>query len=1711
MFDSATVKNQSNPFSTGGGGVNFETRVQAAFTVLMLTGSVAPCLPAFPIQKIKLQGKYSGFNTDDFIVFVQHPESKAEAKLLAQIKHAVSITDSDPVFADVIVAAWHDFNSLEVFTEGIDTFALISGPLSAKDIKHTRPILEWARHCESAEEFVAKAKTPKLSSKTKQEKLNAFKSQLKAANGDVDVTDEILWRFLKSFYLIGYDLDTDTGSSLSLLHSLLKQNVNDADVDGLWAKIVMAVQSSNQNAGTLTFATIPDDIRSSFLPAVSASITKDIFKLAEHGGLILRNIQSEISGIHVDRKDLLLELLAAIDVYDFVLVTGAKGNGKSGAVQEIAEHLKAQAPVFCLRTEDLNKPHLDNVFTAIGMHSTISELTSYFALMPRKYLLLESIEKLLELECKDAFDDLLNFIAQNGAWTIIATGRDYAYQQLTLQHLNPKSINWISIEVPEFSESEAATLFKRIPQLHPLGNSPEIKKLIRNPFMASLAVRVGAAGACFAEQDGEVAFRRVVWSNVIANESYRKDGMPVKRKQAFIDIAVTRAKAMVYGIPEDSFDAAAVFKLEEDHLIWRDTANGLVCPAHDILEDWALIEYIDIRFKNHGHDINGFVDSVGFQPAMNRAFRLWLHQKLKSEPDSADIVTFITDVIRQQIQYWQDEAITAIFMGNDPFSFLFRLRDQLFENNGALLKRFCFILRISCKAPDRSFIKQLVGDDKEVSGSSDGLWMMPYGHGWNALIRFLYENIDKLTQAYFAHVTALLNEWSSQININNELPELAREAGLIGLHFLEFVKNDYNDGKTRKELLGVIIRVIPVINQEFQELLEKDYLKSSERRQPHYLRQLLPMLLVRFETGFLCKHNPDLLIRLTWKAWFIEKQKIDHHYPRVEECFGLHNHREGAEFFPASGAKGPFAHLLLCHPRKALDYILELLNRAAEKYAHSRLDSDEKPSFLPTHYPEGVFRVELNLNDGTKIIQYCSHRLWCGYRGTAVLPYLLQSALMALENWFIRFVEDTNDAELMEWLFDHILRNSNSVMPTAVLASVATGFPEKLGKAALPLLRTPVFYEWDLIRSVQEASALGYGYSPHDSFWKMYSEERKTGNQRPWRKENLEHLATRLQFTELRSEIYSILDTFKANIVKLCQDKGDDGWRYRLHRMDIRGWEAQEDKENNRLLLGPQELEPDLQERQQEYQKEQTLRDRFTRVLLWGDKTFNREQAETNYFPDWREALNEAKALLEILKTNDVEPFLRMHAGGIVKASAVFVRDHSAELSEEDLEWCASLLVDVALANARSDSREVLVDDTGYDGSVAAANVLPIFYDYAEGEDRSMFLGLMATALMHSNNAVRCATAAGIREYLWPKAPKIAQALLNAALEYARLQQIKLKLRHRKHSQNEQACVEEQEPSELPENWQDIFVQNVMSGSITTSTQISWDTHCSWHLLSPLMMIPDSSMKPEHVCLFKQIVTMLAEAEESQRDHGYNSKKLIELPDKFEIEFTKRFADYLMTITDADTENYIVLLNQKINSAPDFIHWLFVCLLSTADRQNKLDVYWSFWSKLSDTIQSIAIDLSNENYEKIRHDYRTELIRGLFLSDSTWDVAKPEEYLFEKGLEHIFSFSEKAGVNPIVFDSMSRFLFYLPNVFMPKGLGILIKHQSDVGGIRLLEGVNTVFYLERVLQRLLLRDQKNISFSAKNRDGILNLLTAMMETGSSTAYFLRERLLQSKM
>ncbi len=264
-------KELSNPFSTGGGGVNFETRVQAAFSVLMLTGGFVPCLPTWPIKKIKLQGKHDGYDVDDLIIFLQNPNSNKTAKLLGQIKHSISITEGNKTFGDVIRSAWIDFQNSNIFSQECDVIALITGPLSATDIGDVRQILEWARHAEDANDFIDKVDKTKFSSNAKRNKLRVFRVHLKNANGGTELTDAELWSFMKCFHLLGYDLDIKSGVTHSLLHSLIGQYSQD-NAAFIWAKTLEEVQSANQNAATLVIDSFSTELIEAFKVKVPQTI-----------------------------------------------------------------------------------------------------------------------------------------------------------------------------------------------------------------------------------------------------------------------------------------------------------------------------------------------------------------------------------------------------------------------------------------------------------------------------------------------------------------------------------------------------------------------------------------------------------------------------------------------------------------------------------------------------------------------------------------------------------------------------------------------------------------------------------------------------------------------------------------------------------------------------------------------------------------------------------------------------------------------------------------------------------------------------------------------------------------------------------------------------------------------------------------------------------------------------------------------------------------------------------------------------------------------------------------------------------------------------------------------------------------------------------------------------------------------------------------------
>ncbi len=1700
-------KKQSNPFSTGGGGSTFESRVQAAFTVLMLTGRIAPCLDPWPITKIKLQGRYAGFSTDDLIVFTKQPQAEREAKLMAQIKHRVSITEGDETFAEVVQAAWTDFNGQGFDTE-TDAFALITGPLSATDIDNVRPVLEWARFSEDENEFLDKVGTAHFSSDAKRAKLKAFRAHLANANGGTPVSDRQLWEFLKTFHLLSYDLDTETGATASLLQSLIAQ-YSTVGASLLWSRIISAVQSADYNAGTIDPGNLPEDIRAAFDTSGEADWASDIRKLEDHGSYIIDNIKTTIGGIHIELPDPFAELLEKSETSSFVYVSGERGSGKSSLIRQFADSLQGRAPVFCLRTEDLDRAHLDNVFSSIGLTSSLRDIEAGFALMPRKYLLIESVEKLLELQNTNAFIDLLRFCKRHQGWRIIATGRDYALQNIIFNFLQPSGTDYSTLTLSGFNEEQVRSLYERLPSLETMARNPSLRPLLATPFFADLAYRVTETGTQFSVEEGEREFREAVWRVVIAKEQSRTQGMPLKRKRTFIDIAVKRAKQMVYAVAETEFDEDALLNLEGDNLVRRQPAAGLVSPAHDVLEDWALEQYIDDAYRATPDDVRTFLDEVGHEPAVNRAFRLWLHRKLRDGGSVNDLV--IAVLSDHEIQnYWQDETIAAVLLGSDPYGFLSMLTEQLFRNSSELLKRFCFVLRVACKTIDSTLTKQLSGGGEPAR--AEHMILEPYGQGWDAIIRFFFEDRARVSEDLVPHVVAVLTDWTWLVYGRSDLPEPAREAGLLALHILDYFKDSYRDEGTRKDVLKVIFATAPAVTEELDALLRTDVFNTREegRRLP-YVQELCEMALGGVETVSLCRYMPDTVVNLALHEWFIDESEENIRrywygsHKELAECFGLHEHKY--QYFPASGRRGPFAYLLQFHPRKGLDFILKLLNRAAEAYANSDLDSPERYSERPVQSStDGTEQIEIRLADGTLVNQYCSERLWLGYRGHSVIPYLLQSALMALENWLISLAEHSESQENLARVFDYVLRNSNSVMPTAVLASVATGFPNKVGKSAFPLLRVPALYGLDMARIVHEHGAsqfnwFGFGLR-RDPLADLCAAERREADLRSWRQEHLETLIVRFQFSDLRNEALATLDDLRANAPQ------DQSWRFRFHRIDSRTWRAVEDRENNRILFEPKDLEPDLEEAQQETQEQTNLINRFTTLHLWSAQTLERKPLDRQYYPTWNEALSEAKALWEALNTGVVPDLARMHYGSIVKAATVLLRDHSSELTEADVSWCAELIAQTVTAFADSDNTLEVVDQTDHLGAAAAASVFPILFDFATTEaDRQSLKGLIAVALTHVNEKVRIEAANGIREHLWNRDQEFARKCVTGSVDYARFERdIRERKRRLSYLQGEARQTESAALDKLKHDFRERFAQGTLSTDVDT---ITFGSHSPQHILLPYLMIPDGSADPIHISLWSRMLALLFKLEQPAHKDSPDEELEEDIHYAFPSNVAARFADYMLGFSESDIEIFVHQLREGCDVSPAFIDYLLLSIAVSTEKTQDKERYWMIWGKLSEKVQNIAIEIATGDSQTSQAYGKRKLIRGMLAADIEWQKVDYETQDIALGKTQILEFAANAGKNPDVFEALTSLMYHFPSIFSEPGLRILSRHQSEIGGTSLLTGVNTKYYLERSIQRYLRLDETG-PLPREMHQACRVLLNALVESGSSGAYFLREHLIRSR-
>jgi len=92
--------------------------------------------------------------------------------------------------------------------------------------------------------------------------------------------------------------------------------------------------------------------------------------------------------------------------------------------------------------------------------------------------------------------------------------------------------------------------------------------------------------------------------------------MPIRRERAFAQIALNRARSLTLFVSRLGLDDGAVDALRRDSLISvSESSVSQITPSHDVLEDWAILQWIGDIYERHSTNISGFCEELGAYPA----------------------------------------------------------------------------------------------------------------------------------------------------------------------------------------------------------------------------------------------------------------------------------------------------------------------------------------------------------------------------------------------------------------------------------------------------------------------------------------------------------------------------------------------------------------------------------------------------------------------------------------------------------------------------------------------------------------------------------------------------------------------------------------------------------------------------------------------------------------------------------------------------------------------------------------------------------------------------------------------------------------------------------------------------------------------------------------------------------------------------------------
>lgn len=1675
-----------SPIATGGAGEDFERRLAALALTLLLARAQAPVLLNAVVSEVHLQTRHLGWCTDD-ILLVGEIGPGIRRKLAIQAKRTFSVSASDQECVATITGMWDDFSDSQRFDSTNDRLAIATLHGTSTLLRDFTSLLMCARAASDASDFRRRIGPGTYLPKKAISQHDAIWSILKS-HLNTDPDRDQFWRFLRALTVLSYDLGTESAQSEAMALSLLSFIAVDVSdpatvARATWAELLDIASSGRQAAQSFKRDQLPASLRE-LHRAVSSEEEQARRDLVAHGRTVREIIRSTISrSFTIERAALLDALLTAVKDVPVTVVVGAAGSGKSALAKAMLDHVEKERPVFAFQAVEFATPHLNDTLVRTQTGVTVRTLPALLAAHDRTTILIESIERLLEHSTRDAFAQLVQLLATVPSVRLVLTCRDYSLDTVRSALLESYTVTHTVIEVPPLTDIEVAAAAESVSALARPLSEPRMRSFLRTPYLLDLASRLNWEDASL--PDSLRAFRERCWREIVRNEANRVNGMPSRRELAFLSVAQRRAAELRSYVRPTVSDPEAIDALVGDSLLQAAPGTtGHYAPAHDVLEDWAIIKWLDNLAADTDDPATTLASSVGGYPALRRGVRRWLSERLSADPTNTCNFILAAGARADLPSYFRDDCVVSALLSDAAPAFVDGCRSRVAEGDTELLRQLVHLLSVACKSPP-TWLPQT---------SLQSELLVPVGPAWEPVLDLVCEHLPTQPNGDALLFLSLIEDWSKAINISSPTPRGAPSAGRIASHLLPLF-DEYNFSKARKRTLGIILK-IPRYSPAFTDLAQRAKIRGRDDR---IAREFTDLAVSTLSSPFLARDFPDaitailrahLLVQVSNRAAASDSLSLD-----VNEAFGFHESIRN-DFFPASAHQGPFNALLRHHPSAAVDFILELANHAGTCYGERRWSgNDLEPARL----------IELDVPDTGLVHQWANWRLYALFRGMSVGPYALKCALMALEQWLLH-IGTLDGVDLESWLL-HILRSSNSVISTGVVASVCTAHPVRAGRATLALLSSRELIYFDRVRMASESTSATGVFSGINPSNRWYEDERRESNALSHRNEDLESLAIRAQLSPLKEDVWAIIDRHRSEISE--SDEEAQLWRLALHRMDIRGFRvaAQEPHSAVDESVGPRvvavepgSLEPDLQDLVADSSERMRVLSRHMRLRRDSEAAWERTVGTS--LNEWKSLLASARSLAP--EERLVEAFAR---GGTGITAAVGIRDHLPSLDAGELSWCIEEVLR-ALGGATEDLDYGDRHGRLFGPDRAAAAVLPILVAHAQERLPADFIELLAEALTHQVHEIADYAFYGVGSFLGREHD---QLVLRCAAAAARVAQ-------RREALREMGVAAEQHLI-APDR-----AQALAAGGMIRSSDAGDET-----AIAHAALLEDAESATEAIAKIdlhtwdgrkaaSRALTVLARradlsitqtlaagvAQWLAETWGRRRHERTQTTSDFEgaFDLCQQLARLVLALPpDIALETcapLIALGPDEPHEVEKFVGDLVIAVDESLDRGAR-EVFWLLWQNFADAaLGALAGGWPDQDRPK-----ETPLIDRLFLSQP-WKPSATRWVHLDGHAFRVHSLAERIPAAAAFVRAYARFLYTvgrqeLPNAFV--SFDSLVRRGD---AIQLMADADIAFCIETLLGQFVYAQPARLKSEPALRDAVLRLLDALVVAGSAAAYRMRD-------